>query len=37
LVSVTEHADMADHDEVVVIDGPTLTQDALSVLPNPFF
>jgi hypothetical protein len=35
----TEQAHRADHDEVVVIDGATPTQDVLSVLlsPNPFF
>jgi hypothetical protein len=35
--SATEHAHRADHDEVIVIDGPTPTQYAPSASPNPFF
>ncbi|KAK1630282.1 hypothetical protein QYE76_004597 [Lolium multiflorum] len=36
--SAAEHAHRADHDEFIVIDGPTSTQDASSssVSPNPF-
>jgi hypothetical protein len=34
-----EHAHREDHDEFIVIDEPTSTQDALSASPspNPFF
>jgi hypothetical protein len=37
--SATEHIHRADHDEFIVIDGPTSTQDAPSASPydNPFF
>jgi hypothetical protein len=34
--SATEKAHRAVHDEVVVIDGPTSTQDAVSASPNHF-
>ncbi|KAK1697704.1 hypothetical protein QYE76_014401 [Lolium multiflorum] len=34
--SATEHAHRTDHDEFVVIDGPTSTQDAPLVSRNPF-
>jgi hypothetical protein len=36
--SAMEHGHRADHDEFIVIDRPTSTQDApsASVLPNPF-
>jgi hypothetical protein len=37
LASATEQADWVEHDEVVVLDGPTVTQDAPSTSPNLSF
>jgi hypothetical protein len=34
--SATKHAHRADHDEFIVIDGPTSTQDAPSVSASPY-
>jgi hypothetical protein len=38
-MSAMEHAHREENDEVVMIDGPTSTQDALSAAssPKPFF
>jgi hypothetical protein len=33
--SAMEQADRAEHDKVVLLDDPTSTQDAFSMLPNP--